>query len=77
MYIWVPGHVYISGNDAADRATKEALEKERINDLMPFSDRKPLTAKYVYIKFGRKNGMKLREYPTSFITSYQNFRTNC
>ena len=38
----------IRGNEASDRATKEALEKEPINDLMPFSDLKPLTAKYVH-----------------------------
>ena len=49
----------IRGNEAADRAAKEALEKEPIDNLMPFSDLKPLTAKYIYIKFGRKNGMKL------------------
>ena len=38
----------IRGNEAADRAAKEALEKEPIDDLMPFSDLKPLTAKYIH-----------------------------
>ena len=37
----------------ADRAAKEALEKESADDLMSFSDLKPLTAKYICIKFGR------------------------
>ena len=35
-------------NESADRAAKEALEKEPIDDLMPFSDLKPLTAKYIH-----------------------------
>ena len=44
----VPVHVNIRGNEAADRAAKEALDEKPTADLMPFSDLKPLTATYVY-----------------------------
>ena len=46
--MWAPGRVGISENEAADRAAKDALEKEPIDDLMSFSDLKPLSAKYIH-----------------------------
>ena len=43
--MWIPGHTGIRGNEVADRAAEEVLEKERKDHFTSFLDLKPVTAK--------------------------------
>ena len=71
-----PGYVGIRGNEAADRAAKEALDNKPSADLMPFSYLKPLTAKYVY-QVWQKEWDETVLVSNKFTKFNRNVQTNC
>ncbi len=38
IFCWIPSHVDITGNEKADQSAKEALNKQSIDMLLPYSD---------------------------------------
>ena len=48
VFMWIPGHVNIRGNETADKLAKMALVEDPIKSKVPYSDLKPLVNKYVF-----------------------------
>jgi hypothetical protein len=46
-FVWVPSHIGIAGNTAADATAKAALSLQLCETTVPYSDFKPLVAIYV------------------------------
>ena len=75
VFIWVPENVGIRGNEAANRAAIEAVDKALTDDVVPFSHLTPLTAKYIH-QVWLKEWDEAVIIPKYFTRFCQSFRTN-
>ena len=52
IFVWIPGHVGLDGNDMADELAKQSLTSEEIHNIkLPHSDYKPKIKQYLFSKW--------------------------
>ena len=50
LFCWLPTHVGINGNEAADVKAKASLDLESLNFKLPCTDFKPFINRYILYK---------------------------